>query len=159
MHDISDISDDDRRANVDSISREVRGIVSPANRFANFSSCLTWASPTLIYYICIVRCKKSACSEPAQRSGQGASSMWSGPLCLCILTILTYHMGMCPPSLKSGPLCILTILTIWDSFLHYAYLPYLLTIWECVLLAYRVVHYAYLPYLRTIWDSFHQLSP
>ena len=70
-----DVSDDDRRPNVDSISREVRGIVSRANRTANFSSFLTWASPTLIYYICIVRCKKSTCSEPAQRNGQGASSM------------------------------------------------------------------------------------
>ena len=98
-----DVSDDDRRANVDSISREVRGIVSPPNRFANFSSFLTWASPTLIYYICIVRCKKSACSEPAQRNGQGASSylnqyFWSH---YAILTYLTYHMGFVPPTAKN----------------------------------------------------------
>ena len=33
-----DVSDDDRRPNVDSISREVRGIVSRAKWFANFSS-------------------------------------------------------------------------------------------------------------------------
>ena len=40
------------------------------------------------------------------------------PLCiLTILTILTYHMGMCPPSLEVIPLCIPNILTYLLTYL------------------------------------------
>ena len=106
----------------------------------NFADVLAYRIPTLIWYICIVRCTLHACSEPAKKNGQGASSYVKRFLVLHY----AYH----------------TIPYLWDSWclpyhtygIHYAYhtIAYLWDFWYFSCAA--VLHYAYHT-ITYLWDS------